>query len=161
MPDAPDRTEGDGPYDRLIIRGGTMIDGTGSPALGPVDIVIEQNRIALIQNVGYPGVPINEDRRPEADDQTQVIDAKGMYILPGFFDMHAHTGGTSQGTTPEYVYKLWLAHGITSIREPGHLTDSTGHSAMPNEAAKTVLRHQANISVHRFWLRCPITHPNA
>lgn len=119
MPDAPDRAEGEGPFDRLILRGGTMIDGTGSPALGPVDIVIENNRIVLIQNVGYPGVPINEDRRPKADDQTHVIDAEGMYILPGFFDMHAHTGGNSQGTTPEYVYKLWLAHGITSIREPG------------------------------------------
>jgi len=48
-----------------------------------------------------------------------VLDAEGSYILPGFIDMHAHTGGNSQGTTPEYVYKLWLAHGITSIREPG------------------------------------------
>src|SRR6056297_504070 len=119
MQNAPDRTEGDGPYERLIIRGGTMIDGTGSPALGPVDIVIENNRIALIQNVGYPGVPINENRRPQANNQTQVIDAEGSYILPGFIDMHAHTGGSAQGTTPEYVYKLWLAHGITSIREPG------------------------------------------
>lgn len=119
MPDAPDRAEGDGPFERLIIRGGTMIDGTGSPALGPVDIVIENNKITLIQNIGYPGVPVNEDRRPAVDDQTEVIDAEGMYILPGFFDMHAHTGGSSQGTTPNYVYKLWLAHGITSIREPG------------------------------------------
>lgn len=119
MADAPDRTEGDGPYERLIIRGGTMIDGTGSPALGPVDIVIENNRITQIQNVGYPGVPIVENRRPQVNDQTQIIEADGMYILPGFFDMHAHTGGSAQGTTPEYVYKLWLAHGITSIREPG------------------------------------------
>jgi len=119
MPDAPDRAEGDGPYDRLIIRGGTMIDGTGSPAVGPVDIVIEGNTITRIQNVGYPGVPIDQDRRPEADEGTKEIDAEGMYILPGFFDMHAHTGGNAQGTVPEYVYKLWLAHGITSIREPG------------------------------------------
>jgi len=119
MPDAPDRAEGDGPYERLILRGATMIDGTGSPAVGPVDIVIEGNRITQIQTVGYPGVPIEENRRPEVDENTTVIDLEGMYILPGFFDMHAHTGGTSQGTTPEYVYKLWLAHGITSIREPG------------------------------------------
>lgn len=119
MPDAPDRTEGDGPYERLIIQGGTMIDGTGSPALGPVDIVIENNRITQIHTVGYPGVPIDENRRPDVDENTHTIDAEGMYILPGFFDMHAHTGGNAQGTTPEYVYKLWLAHGITSIREPG------------------------------------------
>jgi hypothetical protein len=119
MADAPDRAEGEGPFDRLIIRGATMIDGTGSPAVGPVDIIIEGNRITRIQNVGYPGVPINENSRPEASEGDQELDAEGMYILPGFFDMHAHTGGSAQGTVPEYVFKLWLAHGITSIREPG------------------------------------------
>ncbi len=119
MPDAPDRSEGEGPYERLIIRGVNLIDGTGSPATGPVDIVVEGNRITSIQTVGYPNLPINENRRPEADENTKVIDAEGMFMLPGFFDMHAHTGGGAQGTTPEYVYKLWLAHGITSVREPG------------------------------------------
>lgn len=119
MSNAPDRAEGDGPFDRLIIRGVTLIDGTGSPAVGPVDIVIEGNTIASIQNVGYPGVPINENRRPVTRENDTVLDAEGMYALPGFFDMHAHTGGNAQGTVPEYVYKLWLAHGITSIREPG------------------------------------------
>lgn len=119
MPDAPDRTEGEGPFDRLILRGLTMIDGTGSPALGPVDIVIEGNRIIQIQNVGYPGVPISENSRPSAREGDTVMNLEGMYVLPGFVDMHAHTGGNSQGTVPEYVYKLWMAHGITSIREPG------------------------------------------
>lgn len=119
MPDVPDRSEGEGPFDRLIIRGATMIDGTGSPAVGPVDIVIEGNRIARIQNVGYPGVPINESRRPSANEGDRELDADGMFILPGFIDMHAHIGGNAQGTVPEYVFKLWLAHGITSIREPG------------------------------------------
>lgn len=119
MSDAPLRSEGDGPYDRLIIRGVHLIDGTGSPATGPVDIVIEGNKIASIRTVGYPGLPINDRRRPEAGANDKVIDASGMYLLPGFIDMHAHTGGGAQGTTPEYVYKLWLAHGITSIREPG------------------------------------------
>ncbi|MDZ7691313.1 MAG: hypothetical protein U5K69_09315 [Balneolaceae bacterium] len=40
-------------------------------------------------------------------------------MLPGFIDMHAHTGGQAQGTPAEYVYKLWMAHGITTVREPG------------------------------------------
>lgn len=119
MADSPERTEGDGPFDRLIIRGATMIDGTGSPAVGPVDVIIEGNRIVQIQNVGYPGVPLNENRRPIAADGDYELDAEGMYLLPGFIDMHAHIGGSAQGTTPEYVFKLWLAHGITSIREPG------------------------------------------
>lgn len=41
-----------------------------------------------------------------------------MYLLPGFVDMHGHIGGQSQGTPAEYVFKLWLAHGITTIRDP-------------------------------------------
>lgn len=119
MPDAPARTEGEGPFDRLIIRGVTLIDGSGSPPLGPVDVVVEGNRIVSIESVGYPGLPVNETGRPQAGPSDKVIDAEGMFMLPGFYDMHAHTGGVAQGTTPDYVYKLWLAHGITSIREPG------------------------------------------
>lgn len=119
MPDSAERTEGEGPFDKLVIRGVTMIDGTGSPAVGPVDIVIMGNRIASIHNVGWPGVPIDPSRRPSIDNADKVIDAEGMYVLPGFFDMHGHIGGNAQGTVPEYVFKLWLAHGITSVREPG------------------------------------------
>lgn len=115
---APDRAEGEGPYDRLIIRGVTLIDGTGAPPIGPVDIVVEQNRIAQIRVVGYPGLEINENRRPQADANTKVLDLEGHYLLPGFVDMHGHIGGTGQGTPAEYVYKLWMAHGITTIRDP-------------------------------------------
>lgn len=119
MPDAPKRSEGEGPFKRLIIRGVNLIDGTGSPATGPVDIVVEGNRITSIQTVGFDGLPIDENRRPKAEAGDEELDAEGMYLLPGFIDMHAHTGGNAQGTTPEYVYKLWMAHGITTIREPG------------------------------------------
>lgn len=143
MPDAPVRSEGEGPYNQLIIRGVTMIDGTGSPAVGPVDIVIEGNRITRIVNVGYPGVPIQEGRRPQAIEGAKELDAEGMYILPGFFDMHAHIGGTSQGTVPEYVFKLWLAHGITSIREPGSFNGfdwTLRHRELSNENRITAPR---------------------
>ncbi|TYP95522.1 Amidohydrolase family protein [Fodinibius salinus] len=116
---APERTMGEGPFDRLIIRGVTLVDGTGSPPRGPVDVVVKRNKIAAVQSVGYPDIPINEDRRPQADENTKVIEAEGMYLLPGFIDMHAHTGGEAQGTPAEYVYKLWMAHGITTVREPG------------------------------------------
>jgi imidazolonepropionase-like amidohydrolase len=115
----PDRAadEGQGPFERLIIRGATVVDGTGAPARGPMDIVIEGNRIVRVQSVGAPGVPIDDDERP--GDATYELDASGMYVLPGFVDLHAHIGGRSQGTTAEYVYKLWMAHGITAVREPG------------------------------------------
>ncbi len=47
------------------------------------------------------------------------LDCNGMYLLPGFIDMHGHIGGKSQGAEPDYVFKLWMAHGITTVREPG------------------------------------------
>lgn len=117
VPEAPARTEGDGPHERLIVRGVTVIDGTGAPPWGPADIVIERNRITEIRGVGAPGLPIRDDRRPQG--ATREIDAHGMYALPGFVDLHGHTGGAQQGTPAEYVYKLWLAHGVTTIRDPG------------------------------------------
>lgn len=115
---APDRSEGEGPFPQLIIRGATLINGTGAPPIGPVDIVIEKNRIKSIKTVGYPGVPIEPSDRPEARDGSKEIDAHGMYVLPGFIDMHGHIGGSSQGAYAEYVFKLWMAHGITTIRDP-------------------------------------------
>ncbi|MGD8868222.1 MAG: amidohydrolase family protein [Gemmatimonadales bacterium] len=116
---APDRgpDEGLGPFERLILRGALVIDGTGAPARGPMDIVIEGNRIAEVQSLGAPNLPIDPSRRP--GDATYEIDVQGMYILPGFVDTHAHTGGRAQGTPAEYVYKLWMAHGVTTIRDPG------------------------------------------
>ncbi|MDI9355591.1 MAG: amidohydrolase family protein [Chitinophagaceae bacterium] len=115
---SPKRTEGEGPFSQLIIRGGILINGTGAPPIGPVDIVIEQNRIKEIKVVGYPGVAIDSTKRPKAKDGAKIIDATGMYILPGFIDMHAHIGGSSQGTPAEYVFKLWMAHGVTTVRDP-------------------------------------------
>jgi len=115
---APDRAEGQGPYAQMIIRGATLINGTGSPPIGPVDIVIEGNRIVDIEIVGYPGVTLSDDDRPKAKENGYELDATGMYVLPGFVDMHGHIGGKAQGADAEYVYKLWMAHGITTIREP-------------------------------------------
>lgn len=117
-PKAPDRAEGDGPYSQLIIRGATLIDGTGSPPIGPVDIVIEKNLITNIKSVGSPGVSIEARDRPVAIEGAREIEADGMYVLPGLIDMHGHIGGQSQGTTAEYVFKLWMGHGITTIRDP-------------------------------------------
>jgi Amidohydrolase family len=115
---APIVKEGDGPYTQLIIRGVTLINGTGAPPFGPVDIVIEKNRIVKIQNVGSPSLPMNAARRPTLKEGGKEINCEGMYAMPGLIDMHGHIGGTEQGTPAEYVFKLWMAHGITTIRDP-------------------------------------------
>jgi imidazolonepropionase-like amidohydrolase len=113
---APDRRadEGEGPFERLIIRGATLIDGSGAPARGPVDIVIEGNRIVEVKGVGAPRTPIDEKERPTG--ATREIDASGSYVMPGFINNHAHVGGVPKAPEAEYAYKLWMAHGITTIR---------------------------------------------
>lgn len=114
---APEIKEGDGPYTQLIIRGIMLIDGTGAPPVGPVDIVVKQNRISEIRTVGYPGVAINEDRRPKLESGGKELNCEGMYLMPGFIDMHGHIGG-GQAPNAEYVFKLWMSHGITTVRDP-------------------------------------------
>ena len=115
---APPRAEGEGPWPQLIIRGVTLINGNGAPPIGPVDIVIEDDVIKSIRTVGYPGVPIDSARRPKLAEGGYELDANGMYLMPGFVDMHGHIGGRMQGADAEYVFKLWMAHGITTIRDP-------------------------------------------
>ena len=119
IPAAPPRAEGEGPFPGLILRGAILIDGTGAPPVGPVDIVIEENRITQIRSVGNPGLPIDPEKRPEKKEGFKELDVEGMYVLPGFIDSHAHIGGTAQGTPAEYVFKLWMGHGVTTIRDPG------------------------------------------
>lgn len=117
---APARQEGDGPWSQLIIRGVTLINGTLSPPLGPVDIVVEGNKIVNIVTVGSPGVPVNSARRPQLQAGGKELNAEGMYLMPGFVDSHAHIGG-NQAPNAEYVFKLWMGHGITTIAEPGSM----------------------------------------
>jgi imidazolonepropionase-like amidohydrolase len=108
----------EGPFSQLIIRGAMLINGNGAPPIGPVDITVEKNKIVEIKVVGYPGVEINQSKRPKVKSGGKEIDAHGQYILPGFVDMHGHIGGVAQGADWEYVFRLWLAHGVTTVREP-------------------------------------------
>lgn len=113
---APNRRpdEGRGPFRTLVIRGAILIDGTGAPPQGPVDIVIENNLIKTIRSAGTPGLPLRPNRQPQ--NAELEIDAIGMYVLPGFVDVHAHAGGRPKNPDAEYPFKLWLAHGVTTVR---------------------------------------------
>ncbi|MFM7329181.1 MAG: amidohydrolase, partial [Bacteroidota bacterium] len=116
---APEVKEGDGPYTQLIIRGVTLIDGTGAPPVGPVDIVVKNNRIVNIAVVGLPTPGMaSGSNRLKLEPGGKELDCEGMYLMPGFVDMHGHIGG-GQAPIAEYVFKLWMAHGVTTIRDPG------------------------------------------
>ena len=105
-----------GPYEQLILRNVTLINGNGAPPIGPVDIEIKQNIITKIKTVGYPGVSKRNNLKLNKNGYELNLD--GMYVLPGFIDMHGHIGGVFQGAYSQYVFNLWLAHGITTVREP-------------------------------------------
>ena len=111
---APARAEGEGPFARLIIRGVNLIDGYGSAPRGPVDVVVEGNRITEVVGIGYPKAPIDTAKRPKG--ATRELDATGMYLMPGLVDLHVHQGTQQKAPDSEYFNKLWLAHGITTVR---------------------------------------------
>lgn len=98
-------------HPRLAIRNAIIIDGTGTPPAGPRDILIGNDRIAAI-------VPSRGEGGPKADVN---IDAGGRYVLPGFINLHGHTQDSRarRDFPVEYCTKLWLACGITTVRDVG------------------------------------------
>lgn len=104
---------------RTVIRGALVIEGNGTPATGPKDIVIEGNRIAGLVSVLPEAAAKGDARnRPQADVE---IDGRGKYVLPGFINLHAHLQDERAGRPMpiDYCTELWLASGITTIRDVG------------------------------------------
>ena len=100
-------------YDRLVIRNVTIIDGKGTPARGPFDVIVAGNRIAAVAVA---------DLRPDAHKgEKRVLDGTGMYLLPGLINSHIHLHDERAGISQpfEYEYKVWLSCGITTVRDVG------------------------------------------
>jgi imidazolonepropionase-like amidohydrolase len=123
---------------RLLIKNGTLIDGSGSKAAPNSLIAVEGNRISHLGSAGAA-------MRPETADDI-VIDAAGKFILLGLIDAHCHIS-LHQGALPGARYTssaefctLWAAHaigrvlraGVTSIPVPGGkwFTDVTVREAV-------------------------------
>jgi hypothetical protein len=100
----------EGPFDRLAILNAMIIPGHGGPAYGPADIIVEGRTIHQI--VSHNGVT---GRPADAGDYgaQRVIDATGMYVMPGLIDLHAHV--RTEPLPLQYIYNLKLAHGVTTI----------------------------------------------
>jgi cytosine/adenosine deaminase-related metal-dependent hydrolase len=101
----------EGPYERLVIRGAMVVPGHGGPPAGPYDIVVRGNVIESM----VPFDPVTAERRGASQRATgdRVIDASGMYVMPGMIDLHMHLRTEPQEI--EYVYYLKLAHGVTTL----------------------------------------------
>jgi len=81
----------------LVIRGGSVIDGTGSPAF-TADIAVEDDRIVEIGKV--------------EDKGKREIDADGQIVTPGFVDIHTHLDA-QLAWDPIASSSCW--HGVTSV----------------------------------------------
>lgn len=81
----------------LIIRGGTIVDGTGAPAFTG-DVAIKDGLIAQVGNV--------------SGDASEEIDASGKIVTPGFVDIHTHYDGQATWDQ-EMAPSSW--HGVTTV----------------------------------------------
>ena len=98
---------------RLVLSGGQVHDGGGGPP-APVDLLIEDGRVAALGNVG----PVDDALR---------INASGCVVAPGFIDIHSHSDFTllvdpravsaiSQGVTTEVIGNC--GYGCAPIGDP-------------------------------------------
>ena len=87
----------------VAIVGATLIDGRGGPAIGDSVVIVRGERIVLVGKR-------NETHIPRG---AEVVDAKGLTLLPGLIDSHFHIDGDDP------LPALYLSHGITSLRDPG------------------------------------------
>ena len=81
----------------LIIRGGTVIDGTGADAR-TADVAIDDGVVTAV------------DARGESAQR--VIDADGLLVTPGFVDIHCHYDGQATWDT-RMIPSSW--HGVTTV----------------------------------------------
>jgi imidazolonepropionase-like amidohydrolase len=87
----------------LVLLGGALIDGSGRAPVPDSVVVIEGTRITAVGRRGQVSIP----------EGAMIIDAKGKYLLPGLWDMHAHLYQIEIGTA-------YLAAGITTARDVGN-----------------------------------------
>jgi enamidase len=87
------------PADALVVRNGTVIDGTGAPSIVDGIVVVQGDRIAAI----------GEATSFRISGGATVIDAAGGTILPGIIDSHTHS------THDASVRRTFLVDGVTSV----------------------------------------------
>jgi imidazolonepropionase-like amidohydrolase len=93
----------------LAITGVTVIDVTGGPVKPDQTISVEGNRISQV----------GDSKKVPAPKGAQVINARGLYAIPGLWDMHVHVWETDR------TFPLFIANGVLGVRNMGgHLDDS-------------------------------------
>ncbi len=89
----------------IFIEHARIIDGTGAPPREGQSILVEDGRI----------VSVLPDAQALAPPRARVLDVRGKTVLPGLIDTHVHLR--------DYVAELFLAHGVTTVRDAGNPTE--------------------------------------
>ena len=100
----------------LVLEGGTLIDGTGRPAVADAVVVVDGARIKAVGTRGRLQYPAGAN----------VIRVEGRTILPGLIDGHVHLR--------DYQVPMFLPYGITTIAD---IHNDTAWSIAQREALKS------------------------
>lgn len=87
----------------IAFTGVTVIDGTDSVPRRDQTVVVRGNRIVSVSAASTARVP----------DGARVIEARGQFLVPGFWDMHVHTAITGG----REMLALYVANGVTGVRD--------------------------------------------
>jgi imidazolonepropionase-like amidohydrolase len=95
----------------------TVIDGLANPAVPHQHVLLQQGRIASIS-----------DDPPATGPDTVIVDGRGRYLIPGLWDLHAHT------FADETAMQAYLTAGVTGLRDMGCSADCARDLAALREA---------------------------
>ncbi len=154
----------------LVIRGGTLIDGTGAAPVADAVVVLRGGRIAAVGKAGTVQAPAG----------ARVIDARGKWIIPGLVDAHVHYSQTgwfdgrpdaadvrAQYPYPQVVaslrnhvdrfFRADLCSGVTATFDVGGYPWTRALQARGEEDAFAphVAAAGALLSTVDFWLNLP------
>jgi imidazolonepropionase-like amidohydrolase len=86
----------------------TVIDTTGAPAKPGQTVIVEGNRISQV----------GDAKKVHAPKGAQVVNARGLYVIPGLWDMHVHIWETDR------TFSMLIANGVLGVRNMGgHLDE--------------------------------------
>lgn len=99
----------------VVIDHVTVIDvasGTGQPDRR---VVVTGSRISAVGPAVSVAMPAG----------ATVVDGRGRFLIPGLWDMHAHVAGPA--SRPQYAFPVFLANGVTGVRDMGFGVDGLLH----------------------------------
>src|SRR4029453_6065442 len=98
-------------HQSLVLTHVTVIDMTGVPPKSDQTVIITSDRIVALGKSSEVVVPQN----------ASVVEATGKFLIPGLWDMHIHTVYDKADDTESALLPLFIANGITGIRNMGSI----------------------------------------